>query len=229
MLLQSGRAVLHQFCRNACRLHFCSRATDCQPYGIVAGGAGAGRSGWRTHPPAQQGRRPSVRCDQARRPDARQAVRPTAQSRHLCRRAEPSRKAAFEAWGSDRDLFGRGLAEQVTDENLTRHAFVNRTIRSSRSACGSAGFDARRSRPRAMKYGLSDVARGGATSAIFARSSTASAPLPTAATAYATSRRRLRTCSSNIRRHRLRRTRSATRPSARAMSCRRPCVLSRSP
>ena len=76
------------------------------------------------------------------------------------RRAEPSRKAAFEAWGSDRDLFGRGLAEQVTDENLTRHAFVNRAIRSSRSACGSAGFDVCRSRPRAMKYGLSEVARG---------------------------------------------------------------------
>ena len=116
--------------------------------------------------------------------------------------AAPSRKAAFEAWGSDRDLCGRGLAEQVTDENLTRRAFVSRAIRSSRFACGSAGLDACRSRPRAMRYGLSEVAPGGAMSAIFARSSTASAPLPTAATAYGTSRRRFRTCLSGIGRHR---------------------------
>jgi hypothetical protein len=33
--------------------------------------------------------------------------------------AASSRKAALEAWGSDKDLFARGLAEQVTDEALT--------------------------------------------------------------------------------------------------------------
>ena len=32
--------------------------------------------------------------------------------------AAPSQKAALEAWGSDRDLFARGIAEQVTDPAL---------------------------------------------------------------------------------------------------------------
>lgn len=34
--------------------------------------------------------------------------------------AAPSRKAALEAWGSDHDLFARGMAEQVEDPELTR-------------------------------------------------------------------------------------------------------------
>ena len=33
--------------------------------------------------------------------------------------AAPSQKAALKAWGSDRDLFARGIAEQVTDPALT--------------------------------------------------------------------------------------------------------------
>lgn len=33
--------------------------------------------------------------------------------------AAPSQKAALEAWGSDRDLFARGIAERVTDPALT--------------------------------------------------------------------------------------------------------------
>ena len=33
--------------------------------------------------------------------------------------AAPSQKAALKAWGSDRDLFARGVAEQVTDPALT--------------------------------------------------------------------------------------------------------------
>ncbi|WP_404710377.1 hypothetical protein [Sphingomonas sp. MMS24-J13] len=33
--------------------------------------------------------------------------------------AAPSQKAALEAWGSDADLFARGIAEVVTDEDLT--------------------------------------------------------------------------------------------------------------
>jgi len=33
--------------------------------------------------------------------------------------AAPSQKAALEAWGSERDLFARGIAEQVTDPALT--------------------------------------------------------------------------------------------------------------
>ena len=34
--------------------------------------------------------------------------------------AAPSRKAALKAWGSDADLFARGIAEVVTDESLSR-------------------------------------------------------------------------------------------------------------
>lgn len=34
--------------------------------------------------------------------------------------AAPSQKAALEAWGSDANLFARGLAEIVTDDALTR-------------------------------------------------------------------------------------------------------------
>lgn len=33
--------------------------------------------------------------------------------------AAPSRKAALAAWGADKDLFARGLAEEVTDPSLT--------------------------------------------------------------------------------------------------------------
>ena len=33
--------------------------------------------------------------------------------------AAPSRKAALAAWGADKDLFARGLAEEVTDPALT--------------------------------------------------------------------------------------------------------------
>ncbi len=33
--------------------------------------------------------------------------------------AAPSRKAALEAWGSEHDLFARGIAQQVTDPALT--------------------------------------------------------------------------------------------------------------
>jgi len=33
--------------------------------------------------------------------------------------AAPSQKAALEAWGSDANLFARGIAEEVTDETLT--------------------------------------------------------------------------------------------------------------
>jgi hypothetical protein len=34
--------------------------------------------------------------------------------------AAPSQKAALEAWGSDHDLFARGIAERVEDPDLTR-------------------------------------------------------------------------------------------------------------
>ena len=33
--------------------------------------------------------------------------------------AAPSQKAALQAWGSDADLFARGIADVVTDEALT--------------------------------------------------------------------------------------------------------------
>jgi hypothetical protein len=38
--------------------------------------------------------------------------------------AAASRKAALEAWGSDKDLFARGAAEQVTDEALMADALA---------------------------------------------------------------------------------------------------------
>lgn len=39
--------------------------------------------------------------------------------------AAPSRKAALEAWGSDSDLFARGIAEPVTDPELAREPLQN--------------------------------------------------------------------------------------------------------
>lgn len=39
--------------------------------------------------------------------------------------AAPSQKAALEAWGSDRDLFARGIAEVVTDPALTREPLAS--------------------------------------------------------------------------------------------------------
>jgi hypothetical protein len=39
--------------------------------------------------------------------------------------AAPSRKAALEAWGSDVDLFARGLAEPVTDADLVREPLAH--------------------------------------------------------------------------------------------------------
>lgn len=39
--------------------------------------------------------------------------------------AAPSRKAALAAWGSDADLFARGMAEQVTDEALEREPLAH--------------------------------------------------------------------------------------------------------
>jgi hypothetical protein len=38
--------------------------------------------------------------------------------------AAPSMKAALEAWGTDKNLFARGVAEQVTDPKLTRAALA---------------------------------------------------------------------------------------------------------
>jgi hypothetical protein len=39
--------------------------------------------------------------------------------------AAPSQKAALEAWGSDANLFARGMAELVTDEDLSREPLAN--------------------------------------------------------------------------------------------------------
>jgi hypothetical protein len=48
--------------------------------------------------------------------------------------AAPSRKAALEAWGTDRDLFARGAAEQVDDPELMAEplATPGKVIRRSR-------------------------------------------------------------------------------------------------
>jgi hypothetical protein len=39
--------------------------------------------------------------------------------------AAPSKKAALEAWGTKKDLFGRGAAELVTDEELSAEPLAN--------------------------------------------------------------------------------------------------------
>jgi len=39
--------------------------------------------------------------------------------------AAPSQKAALEAWGSDANLFARGVAEVVTDKALSREPLAN--------------------------------------------------------------------------------------------------------
>ena len=38
--------------------------------------------------------------------------------------AAPSQKAALKAWGSDANLFARGVAEQVTDPALMKEALA---------------------------------------------------------------------------------------------------------
>ena len=50
--------------------------------------------------------------------------------------AAPSQKAALAAWGSDKDLFARGVAEIVTDETLTAEPLASpgKVIRRSRGS-----------------------------------------------------------------------------------------------
>lgn len=50
--------------------------------------------------------------------------------------AAPSRKAALEAWGAEKDLFASGLADLVTDPALAAEAlkFPGRVIRRSRGS-----------------------------------------------------------------------------------------------
>lgn len=50
--------------------------------------------------------------------------------------AAPSRKAALAAWGSDADLFARGIAEEVTDPALTEEplAHPGKVVKRSRGS-----------------------------------------------------------------------------------------------
>ncbi|HEX4693675.1 hypothetical protein [Sphingomonas sp.] len=50
--------------------------------------------------------------------------------------AAPSRKAALEAWGSDKNLFARGMAEVVTDPALTKEPLAEpgKVIKRSRGS-----------------------------------------------------------------------------------------------
>lgn len=52
--------------------------------------------------------------------------------------AAPSQKAALEAWGSDADLFARGIAEKVTDPKLMDGPLANPgvVIKVSRGSAG---------------------------------------------------------------------------------------------
>jgi len=69
--------------------------------------------------------------------------------------AAPSRKAALEAWGTDKDLFARGVAEEVTDPALAKAALAKpgEVVRVSRggareqiAALGKARAPARRAK-----------------------------------------------------------------------------------
>lgn len=70
--------------------------------------------------------------------------------------AAPSQKAALQAWGSDRDLFARGIAEVVTDPGLAAEALARPGVVIKRSR-GTAAEQiaalpptpARRARPEA--------------------------------------------------------------------------------
>lgn len=78
--------------------------------------------------------------------------------------ASPSRKAALAAWGTDRDLFARGAAEEVHDAALSREPLANpgQIIRVSRgSDAEHLAVAAQRSAPdrtRAQRQGVSSPA-----------------------------------------------------------------------
>ncbi|MEG8017904.1 hypothetical protein [Sphingomonas sp. LR55] len=60
--------------------------------------------------------------------------------------AAASQKAALAAWGSDKDLFARGIAEQVTDDALTAEPLaapgtVIKRAGDGRGKSGSRGGD----------------------------------------------------------------------------------------
>lgn len=67
--------------------------------------------------------------------------------------AAPSQKAALEAWGSHADLFARGVAEVVTDEDLMIEPLANpgQVIRRARGS--EAEHLAATDRPRRRKSG----------------------------------------------------------------------------
>lgn len=64
--------------------------------------------------------------------------------------AAPSRKAALEAWGTDKDLFARGVAEVVTDPALTAEplAAPGKVIKKSRGGLAEQLAADRKSEPR---------------------------------------------------------------------------------
>ncbi len=64
--------------------------------------------------------------------------------------AAPSQKAALAAWGSDANLFARGLAEVVSDPELTREplAHPGEVIRVARTMADAAEDPPRRKRAR---------------------------------------------------------------------------------
>jgi hypothetical protein len=67
--------------------------------------------------------------------------------------AAPSRKAALAAWGTDRDLFARGVAEQVDDPELTAEPLANpgKIIRRSRGTTAEQIAALPKDRPNARR------------------------------------------------------------------------------
>ena len=64
--------------------------------------------------------------------------------------AAPSQKAALDAWGSDKDLFARGVAEVVTDAKLSEAPLARPgdVIRVARTEADAAPEPPRRTAPR---------------------------------------------------------------------------------
>ena len=65
--------------------------------------------------------------------------------------AAPSRKAALAAWGSDADLFARGVAEEVTDPTLMAPALAKpgEVVRTSRGTAEEYFAALPKAKPRA--------------------------------------------------------------------------------
>ncbi len=98
--------------------------------------------------------------------------------------AASSRKGALEAWGSDADLFARGVAEEVTDEALMREPLerpgevVRRLRGTAEEQFAALPPDAPRRKKATADEDKSDVERSRATVSSRSRPKTVPPPKP---------------------------------------------------